>query len=153
MVQQITKGIKISVRTNYDGTLYRDERLYYAFSYYITIENLSNDTVQLLSRQWNIFDSLSNTELVEGEGVVGELPTIKPQKKYTYRSNCFLNSPIGAMKGFFNMINFSTTKKFKVHIPTFQLVVSNVLNWSYTNTLFAAKTLIYFNEKYVCNTN
>ena len=128
MVQQVTNGIKISVTSNFEGTSYRNFRLYFAFSYEVTIENQSNDTVQLLERQWTIFDSLNHNEVVEGSGVIGKKPILKPTEKYTYRSNCFLTSPIGAMKGFYNMVNFSNSSAFKVYIPTFQLIVSNIQN-------------------------
>ena len=128
MVQQVTNGIKISVTSNFEGTSYRNFRLYFAFSYEVTIENQSNDTVQLLERQWTIFDSLNHNEIVEGTGVIGKKPILKPTEKYTYRSNCFLTSPIGAMKGFYNMVNFSNSSTFKVYIPTFQLMVSSIHN-------------------------
>lgn len=128
MVQQITNGIKVSVTTNFEGNSYRNYKLFYAFSYQITIENQSNETVQLLERNWKIYDSLNKTEIVEGSGVIGKKPILKPSEKYTYSSNCFLKSPIGAMKGFYNMVTFSTTKTFKVFIPTFQLMISNIHN-------------------------
>jgi ApaG protein len=128
MVQQVTNGIKISVTSNFEGTSYRNFRLYFAFSYEVTIENQSNDTVQLLERQWTIFDSLNHNEIVEGSGVIGKKPVLKPTEKYTYRSNCFLTSPIGAMKGFYTMVNFTTSSTFKVYIPTFQLMVSSIHN-------------------------
>ncbi len=128
MVQQVTKGIRITVKTNYEGTRFQNFRMYYTFSYSITIENQSDDSVQLLSRYWNIFDSLNKIEIVEGEGVIGKKPVISPKKKYTYNSHCFLTSPIGAMSGYYNMVNFTTSKLFKVQIPTFQLVVPETLN-------------------------
>jgi ApaG protein len=128
MVQQVTNGIKISVISNFEGTSYRNYRLYYAFSYQITIENESNETVQLLDRHWKIFDSLNNTEIVDGSGVIGKKPILKPSQKHSYKSNCFLTSPIGAMKGYYSMVNFATTKTFKVYIPAFQLMVSNIHN-------------------------
>ena len=128
MVQQVTNGIKISVTSNFEGTSYRNFRLYFAFSYEVTIENQSNDAVQLLERQWTIFDSLNHNEVVEGSGVIGKKPILKPAEKYTYKSNCFLTSPIGAMKGFYNMVNFSTSSAFKVYIPTFQFMVSSIHN-------------------------
>ena len=128
MVQQVTNGIKISVLANFEGTRYRNYTLYSGFSYQVTIENQSNDTVQLLERYWKIFDSLNNTEVVEGSGVIGQKPVLKPGQIHTYKSNCFLTSPIGAMKGYYKMINFSTSKIFKVYIPTFQLMVPSVSN-------------------------
>ena len=128
MVQQVTNGIKISVKTKFEGNRYQNYRMYFSFSYSITIENQSNDSVQLISRHWNIFDSLNNLEIVEGEGVVGKKPILAPKKSYTYSSYGNLTSPIGSMKGFFNMINFTTTKKFRVYIPSFQLTVPAILN-------------------------
>ncbi|MFK5958083.1 MAG: Co2+/Mg2+ efflux protein ApaG [Lutibacter sp.] len=128
MVQQVTNGIKISVTSNFEGINYRNYRLYYAFSYQVSIENQSNETVQLLARHWKIFDSLNGTEIVEGSGVIGKKPILKPSQIHTYKSNCFLTSPIGAMSGFYTMVNFATTKTFKVNIPTFQLMVSNIHN-------------------------
>ncbi|WP_439130446.1 Co2+/Mg2+ efflux protein ApaG [Polaribacter sp.] len=121
MVEQITKGIRISVKTKYNGTSYRNNRLYYVFAYFITIENHSLETVKLTDRYWKIFDSLNKTEIVEGEGVVGQTPVLKPNDTYSYSSGCFLESTIGAMKGFYIMKNLTTLENFNVVIPTFQL--------------------------------
>ena len=70
---------------------YHNKHLFYAFSYFITIENKSEKTVQLLERFWTIFDSLNNTEIVEGEGVVGQTPVLEPQDTYKYKSGCLRN--------------------------------------------------------------
>ena len=121
MVQQVTKGIKISVETNFEGTLYKNYQVHFAFGYKITIENQSKDSVQLNSRHWEILDALNNVEIVDGEGVIGKKPVIKPGESHTYNSGCLLTSPFGAMKGHYNMVNFTTTKEFKVAIPTFKL--------------------------------
>lgn len=128
MIQQITKGIKISVITKFEGKRYQNLDMYYAFSYSITIENQSNNIVQLTDRHWNIFDSLNKVNIVEGEGVIGEKPVINPNESYTYSSHCLLISTMGAMNGYFNMINFTTTELFKVHIPTFHLIIPASLN-------------------------
>jgi ApaG protein len=121
MVEKITKGIKIIVETKYNGTSYRNNRLYYVFAYFITIENNSEQIIQLTNRFWQIFDSLNKTEIVEGEGVVGQTPILKPNETYSYSSGCFLESNTGAMKGFYTMHNTETFEQFKVTIPTFQL--------------------------------
>ena len=128
MINQITKGIKVSVKTKYDGTSYRNNRLYYIFAYFITIENKSSETVQLTDRFWQIFDSLNNTEIVSGEGVVGQTPILLPNDNYTYSSGCFLESTMGSMNGFYTMINIETLEKFKVYIPTFQLTTPLLSN-------------------------
>ncbi|MDV7186897.1 Co2+/Mg2+ efflux protein ApaG [Lutibacter sp. TH_r2] len=128
MVQQVTNGIKISVASKFEGTSYRDEQLNFVFSYQVTIENQSNNTVQLLERRWNIFDSLNQTEIVEGPGVIGKKPILKSGETHTYKSHCLLTSPIGAMSGYYRMVNFSSSNMFKVYIPTFQLMVPCIFN-------------------------
>lgn len=128
MVQQVTKGIKISVETNFEGTLYKNYKVHFAYGYKITIENQSKDSVQLNSRYWQIMDALNNVEVVEGEGVVGKKPVIKPGESHTYNSGCLLTSPFGAMNGYYNMVNFTTTKRFKVAIPTFKLSAPFAIN-------------------------
>lgn len=128
MVSQITRGIKISVITSFEGTYFKNYKIHFAFSYEITIENHSKDSVQLNSRHWEIFDSLNNPEVVDGEGVIGKKPVLKPGELHTYSSGCLLSSPHGAMRGFFNMINFTSTKSFKVIVPTFKLNAPFALN-------------------------
>lgn len=128
MVSQITRGIKISVSTSFEGTYFKNYKLHFAFSYHITIENHSKDSVQLMSRHWEIYDSLNHKEIVDGEGVIGKKPVLKPGESHTYSSGCLLSSPFGAMKGYFNMINFTSTRNFRVIVPTFKLGAPFALN-------------------------
>ena len=128
MVSQITKGIKISVLTSFEGTYFKNHKIHFAFSYRVTIENQSKDSVQLTTRHWEIYDALNNLEVVDGEGVIGKKPVIKPGESYTYSSGCLLSSPIGAMKGYFNMVNFTSTRSFRVVIPSFKLSAPFAIN-------------------------
>ncbi|TRZ41393.1 Co2+/Mg2+ efflux protein ApaG [Robertkochia solimangrovi] len=128
MITQITKGIKVSVDTSFEGTFFKNYKMHFAFGYQITIENQSKDSVQLTSRHWQIFDALNNTEIIDGEGVIGKKPVLKPGESHTYTSGCLLTSPIGAMRGHYNMINFTSTRKFKVFIPTFKLCAPFAVN-------------------------
>ena len=128
MVQQVTSGIKISVETNFEGSFYKNYKIQFAFGYTVTIENQSKDSVQLYARHWEIMDALNNVEIVTGEGVIGEKPVLKPGESHTYTSGCLLTSPFGAMQGYYNMINFTTTKKFNVAIPTFKLSAPFAIN-------------------------
>ena len=128
MVSQITRGIKISVLTNFEGTYFKNHKMHFAFTYHITIENHSKDSVQLITRHWEISDSLNHLEIVDGEGVIGKKPVLKPGELHTYSSGCLLMSPFGAMTGYFNMINFTTTRTFKVAAPTFRLSAPFALN-------------------------
>ena len=128
MVQQVTKGIKISVETSFEGTFFKNYRMHFAFGYRITIENQSKDSVQLTTRHWKIYDSLNDVENIEGEGVIGKKPVLKPGESHTYSSGCLLSSPIGSMKGHYHMVNFTSTKRFKVTIPTFKLCAPFAIN-------------------------
>ena len=128
MVSQITRGIKISVLTSFEGTYFKNYKIHYAFTYQVTIENQSKDSVQLNSRHWEIYDALNDMEMVDGEGVIGKKPVLKPGEAYTYSSGCLLSSPIGAMKGHFNMVNFTSTRSFKVEIPAFKLSAPFAIN-------------------------
>ncbi len=128
MIQQVTSGIKISVETTFEGTFYKNYKINFAFGYLITIENQSKDSVQLTSRFWKIKDALNYTEIVQGEGVVGEKPVLKPGESHSYRSGCLLKSPFGAMRGYFNMVNFTSTRKFRVTIPSFKLSAPFAIN-------------------------
>jgi ApaG protein len=128
MVTQITRGIKISVLTAFEGTYFKNHKIHYAFSYHITIENQSKDSVQLTTRHWEILDSLNDLEIVDGEGVIGKKPVLKPGESHTYSSGCLLASPFGAMSGHFNMINFTSTRNFRVIVPSFKLSAPFALN-------------------------
>ena len=128
MVQQVTRGIRISIETDFEGTFMKNYQLHFAFGYRITIENQSKESVQLTSRFWKIKDSLNITKTVEGEGVVGKKPVLKPGDSHTYKSGCLLSSPFGSMSGFFNMVSFTSTRRFRVAIPSFKLSAPFALN-------------------------
>jgi len=128
MTELVTKGIKISVKTVFEGTFLKNEFIHYAFSYEIYIKNLSEDATQLLSRKWTILDSLNENETIYGEGVVGKTPIIQPGELHKYKSGCVLRSPNGAMKGFYLMENYSTSSQFKVRISSFKLCATFAQN-------------------------
>ena len=128
MINHVTKGIRISVKTIYDGSYFKNYNLHFAFNYIIKITNQSKSTVQLKSRHWRIFDSLSSDIIIDGEGVIGEKPSIKPGDSYEYSSGCLITSPVGAMRGFYNMIDINNGKKFRAYIPTFKLTAPRALN-------------------------
>ncbi|MDX1327587.1 MAG: Co2+/Mg2+ efflux protein ApaG [Arenibacter sp.] len=128
MITQVTKGIKISVSTNFDGTFFKNYKVHFAFGYTITIENQSKDPVQLTSRHWQIYDSLNELELLDGKGVIGLQPVIQPGESHTYSSGCLLASTIGAMKGHYNMVTLTTSENFRVYIPTFKFSAPFALN-------------------------
>ena len=128
MINHVTKGIRVSVDIIFDGSYFKNYILNYSFSYTITITNQSKNTVQLKSRHWRIFDSLNNDIIIDGDGVIGQKPTIGPGDSFVYSSGCLITSPVGAMRGFYNMIDVHSGGKFRAYIPTFKLNAPQALN-------------------------
>ncbi len=119
---QIEKAvvINVSTKTQYLADESAPENHRFIWSYEITIDNQSEDIIQLLNRYWRITDMSSKVEEVRGPGVIGLQPLIKPGKKFTYSSFCQLTSPQGTMEGHFEMQNLND-ESFHVQIPKFVL--------------------------------
>jgi ApaG protein len=98
------------------------------FAYRITIENHNHFNVKLLRRHWEIFDSCGEHKVVDGEGVIGIQPIIKPSDRYQYISGCNLKSELGRMQGSYEMENENNKTLFTVTIPAFDLIVPSKLN-------------------------
>lgn len=79
-----------------------------------------------MRRKWYIKDALNVSEIAEGDGVIGEQPIIEPGGRHTYKSGCLLVSPVGSMRGYYQMR--SDTDTFKVGIPLFKLSASFAMN-------------------------
>lgn len=99
----------------------------YVFAYTITIENTGSETAQLISRHWIITDGNFAVQEVRGLGVVGEQPVIKPGETYEYSSGCQLKTPVGTMRGSYQMVAEDGTQ-FEATIPEFTLSVPRVLH-------------------------
>jgi ApaG protein len=128
MLRIKTHNIEISVEARYwsESSVPKDN--HYFFIYFITIENKSDFTVQLTKRHWDIFDSVGDYRVVDGEGVVGETPVLEPGKKFEYNSGCNLTSEMGCMKGYYTFLNMMDNREFRVEIPKFELIVPARLN-------------------------
>lgn len=128
MNTQLTSGVKVSVDVVYQPEYSNPAKMHFMFSYQITIENLSDITIQLVNRHWNIYDSIGEFKQVEGEGVVGEQPILAPQDVYQYVSGCNLKSEMGYMEGYYEMVKQADGSIFHVEIPRFDLIASFKLN-------------------------
>ena len=91
------------------------------WSYHVRIENGSDRSVQLLSRNWHIVDGRGTVHEVQGEGVVGEMPLIAPGGSFDYVSGCPLDTPSGAMSGSYRMVDEQGIA-FEIAIPRFPLI-------------------------------
>lgn len=125
---QITQDISISVTPAYEAADSNPAIGKFIYSYQVTIENLGNDTVKLLSRHWHIVDSIQVKREINGEGVIGQQPELGPGDVFQYMSWCPLHSPIGKMYGTYTFINLDKKNMFTVDIPEFVLVSDFKLN-------------------------
>jgi ApaG protein len=128
MITQSTSGVIISVECEYQPEYSNPENMHYMFAYRITIENISDHTIQLLSRHWDIFDSIGENKEVDGDGVVGQQPVLAPGESHQYVSGCNLKSEIGFMAGYYIMKREIDDFLFEVSIPRFNLIASFKLN-------------------------
>lgn len=99
----------------------------YAFAYHITIRNESGIPIQLMNRYWLITDADGKKIEVQGAGVIGEQPTIKHGEQFEYTSGAIIDTPVGAMEGYYEMQKEDGTG-FKVPILPFSLAVPNSIN-------------------------
>lgn len=121
MVSKISNGVTITVETYYQPEYSNPVNGEFMFAYRIKIENNNNFPIKILSRHWYIFDSNGTYREVEGEGVVGLQPSIKPGAFYQYVSGCNLRSEMGKMHGSYLVKNLHNHNSFSVSIPAFEL--------------------------------
>jgi ApaG protein len=117
----VTRGIAVRVAVSYLAEQSDPSSNRWFWSYHIRIENGSDVTVQLMSRNWTIVDGNGASHEVVGEGVVGEMPLIAPGASFDYVSGCPLDTPSGAMSGSYRMVD-EDGNAFDVTIPRFQLL-------------------------------
>ncbi len=127
MVSKITSNVKVTVIPEYDRKNSYPSENRFVFKYYITIENLGTEPLQLLKRKWLIYDVGYGFTEVMGEGVIGLTPEILPGEYFTYFSNVMLMSGVGNMSGNYLVKNLSNGKELEIDIPKFNLM-SEVLN-------------------------
>lgn len=99
----------------------------YVFAYTITIENVGTVPAQLISRHWIITDANARVQEVRGLGVVGHQPLLQPGEKFEYTSGCQLDTPVGTMRGSYQMTAEDGTQ-FEAVITEFTLAIPRVLH-------------------------
>lgn len=120
MYEKITRNICVSVKPFYLEEQSSPDDDKFVWAYKVCIENRGGETVQLLRRHWRITDKYGHLKEVEGPGVVGEQPVLKPGESFEYTSGCPLTTPSGIMAGSYQM---TTTggERFDIEIPAFSL--------------------------------
>ncbi len=92
----------------------------YIWAYTVEIENQGEEELQVVKRFWKIADSVGQVQEIHGEGVVGEMPVLKPGETFRYTSGAPLSSPSGIMLGSYGM-KAQDGEHYDVAIPPFSL--------------------------------
>ena len=71
----------------------------HAFRYFLCIANLSDRPVTLTGRKW-ILRSADGTEVVEGDGIVGQSPHLAPGEVFRYNSYHLAGTAVRASGAF-----------------------------------------------------
>src|ERR1044071_1016320 len=93
-----TEGVFIRVKPAFleEESSPSDNR--YIWAYHVEIENRGKRTLQLMTRHWKITDREGRVQEVNGSGVVGQNPVLRPGARFEYTSGCPLNAPSGMMQ-------------------------------------------------------
>jgi ApaG protein len=120
MSEAVSHNIRVEVLSQYSAENSRPLEDEWIFQYTVRITNEGPETVQLLSRHWIIADALEHTKEVKGPGVVGEQPVLAPGESFQYSSWCPLKTPMGTMRGTYQMASPSGNQ-FDIEIAPFAL--------------------------------
>ena len=119
--------VAISVRTQYLPEQSRPDRTQHVFTYTITIKNTGSVAAQLISRHWVITDAHNKVQEVNGLGVVGHQPLLKPGEEFEYTSGTQLETAQGSMTGEYFFVA-EDGHRFEVPIPEFVLSLPSTLH-------------------------
>jgi ApaG protein len=115
-----TDGIRVTAAPTYLPAQSDPGEPRYVFAYSIRIENVGDAPARLRWRHWFIHDAVGGDSEVQGEGVIGEQPFLRPGTVHEYQSFCVLRGPRGHMEGYYQMERPDGTT-FHAAIPRFPL--------------------------------
>lgn len=115
-----TEGIVVRVVPTFLDEESKPEEHRYIWAYRIEIENKGSRTLQLMTRHWRITDRDGRVQEVNGPGVVGQQPVLRPGDTFEYSSGAPLTVPSGVMQGVYRLADESGAM-LDVRIPLFTL--------------------------------
>jgi ApaG protein len=115
-----TEGVIIRVKPAFLEEESSPEENRYIWAYHVEIENRGKHTLQLMTRHWRITDREGRVQEVNGSGVVGQNPVLRPGARFEYTSGCPLNAPSGMMQGAYRLED-ETGAMLEARIPLFAL--------------------------------
>ena len=127
MELNISKGIQVDVDTLYVESESDPDNNRFVFAYTITIRNIGEIPAKLLTRHWIIRDANGKVQEVQGDGVVGEQPHLKPGEGFQYTSGTMLETSMGTMGGSYCLVT-DDGEEFKAPIADFLLSAPRTLH-------------------------
>jgi len=94
----------------------------HCFVYFISIHNHSDVAVTIKGRKWIVRNAAGEVTAVEGDGVVGQFPTIQPGEKFSYNSYHLFDTPTAVAEGSY-LGTDAEGRKVITRIPRFEMVV------------------------------
>jgi len=94
----------------------------HCFAYFISIHNDTDLPVTIKGRKWVVTEEHGEITAVEGDGVVGQFPTIEPGEKFSYNSFHLLETRSAVAEGSYLGMD-SMRRKVLTRIPRFKMVV------------------------------
>ncbi|MDX5332666.1 MAG: Co2+/Mg2+ efflux protein ApaG [Gammaproteobacteria bacterium] len=127
MSNQTEHQIRVEVETDFIPAQSDPDNERYVFAYTITIHNEGQVPARLLARHWVITDANGRVQEVEGEGVVGEQPYLRPGEAFQYTSGTMIGTPVGTMQGSYHLVT-DDGATFDAPIAPFTLAAPRVLH-------------------------
>jgi ApaG protein len=124
---EVTNRIRVDVATSYVEDQSNPTEGRFVFAYTITIRNEGQVAARLMTRHWIITDANGKVQEVQGEGVVGEQPHLKPGQGFRYSSGAILETPVGVMQGSYRMVA-DGGEVFDAPIAPFTLAMPGMLH-------------------------
>lgn len=94
----------------------------HSFVYFISIHNHTPSPITIKGRKWVVTNDRGEITAVEGDGVVGQFPTIAPGEKFTYNSRHLLDLGSAVAEGSY-LGTDADGRKVIVRIPKFTMSV------------------------------
>ncbi len=94
----------------------------HCFAYFISIHNNTEVPITIHGRKWVVTNERGEITAVEGDGVVGEHPTIEPGEKFSYNSYHLLDTNSAVAEGSYLGVD-ADGRRVLTRIPKFRMTV------------------------------
>lgn len=117
------EGLRVTVdEVSYSPLMPVPEQRPHCFTYCITIHNDTEIAVTIKGRKWVVTNARGEITAVEGDGVVGQFPTIGPGEHFSYQSRHLIDTRTGVATGSYIGTD-ADGRDVLTRIPRFTMIV------------------------------